>query len=182
MYLNFDLADVAVVAVVVPTVVPMVVTVVSVPVVVSPVVVSVSLVSSVVVSVVSVSVVSPVVSVPLVSVGAAIWLHAVAASMQSSKIKLMIRFIPVPTLFLFILLILSAQITVKLKKSLVQYSYIDKEVFCMQDFKLNEDTGTANNDTSELYSLIKVGLDDINTGNTRPFSEAISDIRNLHLK
>ena len=52
----------------------------------------------------------------------------------------------------------------------------------MQDFKSNEETGTANNDTSELYSLIKDGLDDINTGNTRPFSEAISNIRNLHLK
>lgn len=29
----------------------------------------------------------------------------------------------------------------------------------------------------ELYGLIKEGLDDVANGNTRPFSEAISDIR-----
>ena len=29
----------------------------------------------------------------------------------------------------------------------------------------------------ELYGLIKEGMDDIKTGNTRPFSEAIADIR-----
>ena len=29
----------------------------------------------------------------------------------------------------------------------------------------------------ELYGLIQDGLDDIKTGNTRPFSEALSDIR-----
>ena len=52
----------------------------------------------------------------------------------------------------------------------------------MQDFKSNEETGTANNDTSKLYSLIEDGLDDINIGNTRPFSEAMSEIRNIHEK
>ena len=29
----------------------------------------------------------------------------------------------------------------------------------------------------ELYSLIQEGLDDINSGSTRPFSEAMKDIR-----
>ena len=29
----------------------------------------------------------------------------------------------------------------------------------------------------ELYSLIKDGIDDVNAGNTRPFSEAMADIR-----
>ena len=29
----------------------------------------------------------------------------------------------------------------------------------------------------ELYSQIKEGMDDIATGNTRPFSEAMADIR-----
>lgn len=29
----------------------------------------------------------------------------------------------------------------------------------------------------ELYGLIKEGMDDIALGNTRPFSEAMSDIR-----
>lgn len=32
---------------------------------------------------------------------------------------------------------------------------------------------------SELYSLIQEGLDDIKSGNTRPFSDAMADIRNL---
>ena len=31
---------------------------------------------------------------------------------------------------------------------------------------------------SELYSLIQEGLDDIKSGNTRPFSDAMADIRN----
>ena len=30
----------------------------------------------------------------------------------------------------------------------------------------------------ELYGLIQEGLTDIHNGNTRPFSEAISDLRN----
>ena len=29
----------------------------------------------------------------------------------------------------------------------------------------------------ELYGLLQEGMDDIKTGNTRPFSEALSDIR-----
>lgn len=29
----------------------------------------------------------------------------------------------------------------------------------------------------ELYSQIKEGMDDISSGNTRPFSEAMADIR-----
>lgn len=33
------------------------------------------------------------------------------------------------------------------------------------------------NSRSELYGLIKEGMDDIADGNTRPFSEAISSIR-----
>ena len=32
----------------------------------------------------------------------------------------------------------------------------------------------------ELYSKLKEGMDDIASGNTRPFSEAISDIRRRH--
>ena len=52
----------------------------------------------------------------------------------------------------------------------------------MQDFKSTEETVTANNDTSDLYSLIKDGLDDINNGNSRPFSEAMSEIRNRYEK
>lgn len=32
-------------------------------------------------------------------------------------------------------------------------------------------------DYSELHRLLKEGLEDISTGNTRPFSDAISDIR-----
>lgn len=46
----------------------------------------------------------------------------------------------------------------------------------MQDFKSNEETGTANNDTSELHTLIKEGLDDIKDNNTRYFSSAMADI------
>ena len=34
------------------------------------------------------------------------------------------------------------------------------------------------NSRFELYGLIKEGMDDIADGNTRPFSEAISSIRN----
>lgn len=30
----------------------------------------------------------------------------------------------------------------------------------------------------ELYGLLQDGLDDVKNGNTRPFSEAISDLRN----
>ncbi|MDO4555779.1 MAG: type II toxin-antitoxin system prevent-host-death family antitoxin [Lachnospiraceae bacterium] len=36
------------------------------------------------------------------------------------------------------------------------------------------------NSRFELYGLIKEGMDDIADGNTRPFSEAISSIRNRH--
>lgn len=36
------------------------------------------------------------------------------------------------------------------------------------------------NSRFELYGLIKEGMDDIAGGNTRPFSEAISSIRNRH--
>jgi len=32
----------------------------------------------------------------------------------------------------------------------------------------------------ELYSQIKEGMDDIASGNTRPFSEAMADIRSKH--
>ena len=32
----------------------------------------------------------------------------------------------------------------------------------------------------ELYSLLKEGLDDAATGNTKPFSEAMSEIRSRH--
>ena len=34
----------------------------------------------------------------------------------------------------------------------------------------------------ELYSLIQEGLDDVTNGNTRPFSEAISDIKGRRKK
>lgn len=36
------------------------------------------------------------------------------------------------------------------------------------------------NSRFELYGLIKEGMDNIADGNTRPFSEAISSIRNRH--
>ena len=32
----------------------------------------------------------------------------------------------------------------------------------------------------ELYGLLQEGLSDVNDGNTRPFSEAMSDLRNRH--
>ena len=31
---------------------------------------------------------------------------------------------------------------------------------------------------SELYSLIQEGIDDIKTGNTRPFTDVIAELRN----
>ncbi len=33
-------------------------------------------------------------------------------------------------------------------------------------------------ETKELYSLLKEGLDDVKDGNTRPFSNAMQDIKN----
>ena len=73
-----------------------------------------SVVVSVVVSTVEVA--TAVVSVLLIFAGTAKLLHAAAASMLTSMIMQMILFIPVPDLFFTILLLLSAQITVNLKK------------------------------------------------------------------
>ena len=58
--------------------------------------------------------------------------------------------------------------------NVISIDFITKFVY---NFVMSVEAYEEMTSSYELYSQIKEGMDDIATGNTRPFSEAMADIR-----